>query len=391
MYGLSLGVSRIGDELPAPVYALLSGLNAATVGIIALAAVQLAQKAITDRVTRMLVFLSGTVGILFTALWYFPVLMATAGLVTVVHDFKMLHKIFRFFRPPRNNSENGDGIDSDAIAIELATRASREPARVRSGGSMVQQQAGDDDAVSSPGPESSPARTAPPPTPVGILTWKTGLGVIMGYLVSFTTVMILRGALQSPPRTFLVFANLCLAGTIIFGGGPVVIPLLREYIVAEGWVSSRDFLLGLALVQSFPGPNFNFAVYLGSLAVLGIGVHTVVGAIVAFLGIFLPGMTIVYGFMGLWQLMRSRRWVISLLRGVNAAAVGLVYTAVYKLWQIGFVNAKSTGGMPLGSEPWFVAITATSFVGGAWFGLAAPFAILLGGVMGLLWYAATQR
>jgi chromate transport protein ChrA len=48
-----------------------------------------------------------------------------------------------------------------------------------------------------------------------------------------------------------------LAGTIIFGGGPVVIPLLREYAVEPGWVSSRDSLLGLAIIQAFPGPNFN--------------------------------------------------------------------------------------------------------------------------------------
>jgi chromate transport protein ChrA len=47
-----------------------------------------------------------------------------------------------------------------------------------------------------------------------------------------------------------------LAGTIIFGGGPVVIPLLRSYVVDPGWVCSRDFLLGLAIIQAFPGPNF---------------------------------------------------------------------------------------------------------------------------------------
>jgi chromate transport protein ChrA len=57
-----------------------------------------------------------------------------------------------------------------------------------------------------------------------------------------------------------------LAGTIIFGGGPVVIPLLKVYVVDPGWVSSRDFLLGLAIIQAFPGPNFSFAIYLGGLA-----------------------------------------------------------------------------------------------------------------------------
>jgi chromate transport protein ChrA len=65
MYALSLGISRIGDVLPGPAYALLSGLNAATVGIIALAAVQLSQKAITDKATRIPVFLGATAGMRF--------------------------------------------------------------------------------------------------------------------------------------------------------------------------------------------------------------------------------------------------------------------------------------------------------------------------------------
>jgi hypothetical protein len=75
---------------------------------------------------------------------------------------------------------------------------------------------------------------------------------------------------------------------------------------------------------------------------------------------------------------------------VNAGAVGLVFTAVYKLWQIGFVDAENQTGSPLGTDPWWVAITATSFVSGAWFGLSAPFAILLGGVMGMVWYAVVK-
>ena len=91
MLGLAIGVSNIGETLPRPVYALLSGLNAATVGIIALAAVQLAQKAITDRLTRMLVFLGTAAGLLYNALWYFPLLMMSAGVIAVIHDFRWLY------------------------------------------------------------------------------------------------------------------------------------------------------------------------------------------------------------------------------------------------------------------------------------------------------------
>jgi len=89
-----VGISRIRETLPAPVYALLSGLNSATVGIIALAAVQLSTKAITDKLTRILVFFGGTAGMLYNALWYFPVLMVTGGLSTIIWDYKFPHKVY---------------------------------------------------------------------------------------------------------------------------------------------------------------------------------------------------------------------------------------------------------------------------------------------------------
>lgn len=88
--------------------------------------------------------------------------------------------------------------------------------------------------------------------------------------------------------------------------------------------------------------------------------------------------------------MRKHRWVTALLRGINASAVGLVYTAVYRLWRIGYVNEEFTNGSSLDADPWLVVITATSFVGGMWFNLTAPTAILLGGVMGMIWYAIVR-
>jgi hypothetical protein len=82
------------DEiLPKPVYALLSGLNSATVGIIALAAVQLAEKAIKDKLTRILVLMGALAGLCYNALWYFPTLMAIGGLIAVVWDGWMYQKI----------------------------------------------------------------------------------------------------------------------------------------------------------------------------------------------------------------------------------------------------------------------------------------------------------
>jgi chromate transport protein ChrA len=198
--------------------------------------------------------------------------------------------------------------------------------------------------------------------------------------------MILRGVLTAPPLLYRLFANMYLAGTIIFGGGPVVIPLLREYIVAEGWVSPRDFLIGLALIQGFPGPNFNFAVYLGALTASGAGFSAVLGAVLGYLGIFLPGLVTVHGTVGVWGAIRGWRWVRSALRGVNAAAVGLIYTAVYRLWQIGWIDEGRERGSSLAEDPWWVVVTASSYVGGCWFGVSPPVACVFGAVLGLVRY-----
>lgn len=222
------------------------------------------------------------------------------------------------------------------------------------------------------------------------MSWQLGTSIIAVFVATFALTIAFHIISGKPSRLFSMFSSLYLAGTIIFGGGPVVIPLLREYIVSPGWVSPRDFLLGVALIQSFPGPNFNFVVYLGSLATVGTAIPSYLGALIAFVAMYTPGLLIVVGFMGLWSILHDRAWFLSILRGVNAAAVGLVFTAVYKLWQIGYLTA-AVQGEPLGTDPWLVAIVGTAFVGGAWFRLSPPVAILLGGALGVARWAIFVR
>lgn len=186
-----------------------------------------------------------------------------------------------------------------------------------------------------------------------------------------------------------------LSGTIIFGGGPVVIPLLRSYVVDPGWVSPRDFLLGLAIIQAFPGPNFNFAVFLGALALSSTSytnpaASSLLGAVLAFIGIFAPGMILAVGVQSLWRVLRTKPPVIALLRGINAAAVGLVFTAVYRLWEIGWLTEKESRGASLGGDPWWVVIAATTFAGVRWFDITPWGAILLGGAAGVAWWGVVQ-
>lgn len=209
--------------------------------------------------------------------------------------------------------------------------------------------------------------------------------------VLFTVLMALRGSLKARTLAFDLFANEVLAGTIIFGGGPVVIPLLREYVVAPGWVSSRDFLLGLAIIQAFPGPNFNFGVYLGALALARTSTPSIVGALLGYIGIFAPGIILAVGVQSLWRVLRTKPAVVSLLRGINATAVGLVFTAVYRLWEIGYLTPDSSNGKSLAAEPWWVVVAALAYAESAWFGVTPALAIVIGAVLGLGWYGTVGR
>ncbi len=387
-YGLAVGISHIDETLPAPVYALLSGLNSATVGIIALAAVQLSKKAITDKLTRILVFVGGTAGMLYNALWYFPVLMVAGGLSTIIWDYKGPHRLYRSIRTNgQNTSRNEEEGNTDSEEMQTAPAA----APLDSPNDLTTRRATTRGNLVNGPPAELPKVQTPHPTPSASstplrLSWKSGILVIAAFFLTFIVTMVLRGILKHPPHGFSLFANLYLAGTIIFGGSPVVIPLLREYVVYEGWVSPRDFLLGLAIIQAFPGPNFNFAVYLGALGVAGSSTNAVFGGLIGYVAIFVPGLLLHTGMMGLWKALRRYQWFVSGLRGINATAVGLIYAAVYRLWEIGFLSQDFRTGASLGKDPWFLVIAATAFTGGMWFKMDAPVAILLGGVMGMVWY-----
>ncbi|QRV92043.1 chromate ion transporter [Ceratobasidium sp. AG-Ba] len=364
MYLLSLGVSRIDPILPGPVYALLSGLNASTVGIIALAGVQLARKAITDPLTRLIVLISACVGLRYNALWYFPTLMVIGGLASMIWDQLLRGRVGRLRARLQKRNKNSRSDESGVSRAAAQADVSNE------------------DCATSVDPSAMFSYHKVP--------LKAGIATIVGFFAIFTTFMTLRGTLRNPPLQLQLFINMLLAGTIIFGGGPVVIPLLREYVVQPGWVTPRDFLIGLAIIQAFPGPNFNFAVYLGALALRSTNSPTIIGALLGFLGIFFPGLTLALGFQSVWRLIRTNRFVSSMLRGVNAAAVGLVFTAVHRLWEIGYVKPDATSGVALGSEPWWVVVAACAYVGVDSFEVPTALSIVGGGALGLAWYGVVN-
>lgn len=117
------------------------------------------------------------------------------------------------------------------------------------------------------------------------------------------------------------------SGALVFGGGHVVLPLLREAFVAPGWVSDDAFLAGYGAAQAVPGPLFTFAAYLGT--VVSPEPHGVAGAALGLVGIFLPGILILLGALPFWDSFRKRAGAQAMMRGVNAAVVGVLGAALY--------------------------------------------------------------
>ena len=132
-------------------------------------------------------------------------------------------------------------------------------------------------------------------------------------------------------------------GSLVFGGGHVVLPLLRNEVVPSGWVDDGVFLAGYGAAQAVPGPLFTFAAYLGS--VMSVTPNGYAGGLLALVAIFLPAFLVVVGALPFWEALRQKTHVQSALRGVSAAVVGLLLAALYDPVWTGSI--KSTGDMAL--------------------------------------------
>ncbi|MBR0873754.1 chromate efflux transporter [Bradyrhizobium tropiciagri] len=130
-----------------------------------------------------------------------------------------------------------------------------------------------------------------------------------------------------PDSGVALFEAFYRSGALVFGGGHVVLPLLREAVVAPGWVTDDAFLTGYGAAQAVPGPLFTFAAYLGT--VVTIAPHGIAGAIVGLVGIFLPGILILLAALPFWDTFRRRAGAQAMMRGVNAAVVGILGAALY--------------------------------------------------------------
>ncbi|KNC68389.1 chromate efflux transporter [Pseudoalteromonas ardens] len=144
-------------------------------------------------------------------------------------------------------------------------------------------------------------------------------------LVVFASLFIALPFVAHLSPSAALFNDFYQAGSLVFGGGHVVLPLLQNIV---GDTLSQDaFLTGYAAAQAVPGPMFTFATYLGYALMPA---NPVTGALVATLAVFLPGFLLLLGVLKNWQLLANRPAVAGALSGVNAAVVGLLVAALYQ-------------------------------------------------------------
>jgi chromate transporter len=159
------------------------------------------------------------------------------------------------------------------------------------------------------------------------------------------------------------------AGSLVFGGGHVVLPLLQAEVVETGLVGREAFLAGYGAAQAVPGPLFTFAAYLG--AVMQMPPSGIVGAAIALVAIFVPSALLIIGGLPFWDRLRSAPLAQRTLAGVNAAVVGLLAAALY--------NPVFSEGI---TSPIAMAISAASFVALAAWRVPAWAVVIAAGILG---------
>jgi len=214
-------------------------------------------------------------------------------------------------------------------------------------------------------------RGAPAPV-IGHLTFplsrRAGSMMLALFFVLLIALPLLRSAF--PAQGLALFDAFYRAGALVFGGGHVVLPLLEAEVVQPGWVSQDAFLAGYGAAQAVPGPLFTFAAYLG--AVMGPEPDGVAGAVICLVGVFLPGLLLVFGALPFWDALRTRPVAQAAMRGANAAVVGILGAALYEpVWTSAILRSYDFALALLGfllltvwkAPPWIVVLLLA--VGGA--------------------------
>jgi chromate transporter len=198
-------------------------------------------------------------------------------------------------------------------------------------------------------------RTSVPGAPSSALRFpvsaRAGIAALAAFILLLAALPLLR--MLTPWPGVALFEAFYRSGALVFGGGHVVLPLLRAAFVTPGWVSDDAFLAGYGAAQAVPGPLFTFSAYLG--AVVQSTPRGVAGAALGLVGIFLPGVLILLATLPFWDSLRRRAGARAAMAGINAAVVGLLAAALYSpVWTSSVLTPLDFGLALVG----FVLLTA---------------------------------
>ena len=204
-------------------------------------------------------------------------------------------------------------------------------------------------------------------------TARTGQTAVLASLCLFFILLLGLPLVAAMTDNGLVhmFDSFYRAGSLVFGGGHVVLPLLQSEMVGTGLVDRQSFLAGYGAVQAVPGPLFSFAAYLGAIA--REWPSGLFGAAVALIAIFLPSALLIIGVLPFWIRLRNMPRAGSALAGINAAVVGLLAAAFY--------NPVFLEGIP--SAP-AMAVAVAVFIGLLAWRIPPWAVVILAGLAGFL-------
>ncbi|MCP2042833.1 chromate efflux transporter [Pontibacter sp. HSC-36F09] len=192
------------------------------------------------------------------------------------------------------------------------------------------------------------------------------------YVAVLIVAAVLGGATSSLP--IRLFENFYRNGSLVFGGGQVLIPLMfTEFVDFKKYLTGEEFLSGFAVAQALPGPVFSFCAFIGNLAMREHGVWgQLLGSLVATVGIFLPGTFLIFFVIRFWDDLKKYRVVRASLEGINAVSSGMVVAAAIMLYH------------PIDNTPLNFGIVVATFCVLLFTRIPAPIIILVGFALGFI-------
>ncbi|HHE0256817.1 TPA: chromate efflux transporter [Yersinia enterocolitica] len=198
------------------------------------------------------------------------------------------------------------------------------------------------------------------PLPIAIRR-RTGLFWLALFLALLMGLPLLTA--MFPNQTLSMVDAFYRTGSLVFGGGHVVLPLLQAEVVPSGWVSNDAFLAGYGAAQAVPGPLFTFAAFLG--ASMNQARTGWLGGMICLLAIFAPSFLLIVGALPFWERVRRNARTQAALSGINAAVVGLLLSALYQPVWTSAIHAPQDFGLALVAlvaliiwklPPWLVVV-----------------------------------